>query len=112
MSKKIELKEIQAYILLRGSRLGGDDKKRVIVDSGAEKGGELDVAKVEAAVRMIGSGFFQHMVVSKRDKSPKTYDHSAFSLEEQNHGYDDEQETFRPLRTMLTPLWFCSSKML
>ena len=54
ISKKIDLKEIQAYILLRGSRLGSDDKKRVIVDSGAEKGGELDVTRVEAAVRMIG----------------------------------------------------------
>ena len=38
ISKKIDLSEIQAYILLRGSRLSSDDKKRVLVDSGAEKG--------------------------------------------------------------------------
>ena len=82
ISKKIDLKEIQAYILLRGSRLGSDDKKRVIVDSGAEKGGEFEVAKVEAAVCMIGSGFFQDMVGAKRDKSLKTYDHTAFNLDD------------------------------
>lgn len=92
ISKKIDLKEIQAYILLRGSRLGSDDKKRVIVDSGAEKGGEFEVAKVEAAVCMIGSGFFQDMVGAKQDKSLKTYDHTAFSLEEQGEHYEGEPE--------------------
>ena len=33
IGKKIDMAEIQAYILLRGSRLGSEDKKRVIVDS-------------------------------------------------------------------------------
>ena len=84
ISKKIDLKEIQAYILLRGSRLGSDDKKRVIVDSGAEKGGEFEVAKVEAAVCMIGSGFFQDMVGAKRDKRLKTYDRLSVLKNEVN----------------------------
>ena len=82
VNKKIDIKEIQAYILLRGSRLSSDDKKRVLVESGAESGANLTVKSVEAAIRMIGSGFFQDMIGNKRDKSLKTYDHTAFSLEE------------------------------
>ena len=94
ISKKIDLTEIQAYILLRGSRLGAEDKKRVIVDSGAEKGGILEVKRVESAVRMIGSGFFQDMVGAKRDKGLKTYDHTAFSLEEQTESPEAESDAF------------------
>ena len=94
IGKKIDMAEIQAYILLRGSRLGSEDKKRVIVDSGAEKGGALEVSKVEAAVRMIGSGFFQDMVGFKKEKGLKTYDHTAFTLEEQSENMDTENETF------------------
>ena len=35
----VGLTEIQSYIILRGSRLNADDKKKVMVESGAEKGG-------------------------------------------------------------------------
>ena len=82
VAKKIDIKEIQAYILLRGSKLSSEDKKRVLVESGAESGATLTVKSVEAAIRMIGSGFFQDMIGNKRDKNLKTYDHTAFTLEE------------------------------
>lgn len=36
LGKKMTLAELQAYVILRGSRLAGDDKKRVLVESGAE----------------------------------------------------------------------------
>lgn len=94
ISKKIDMAKIQAYILLGGSKLGSDDKKRVIVDPGAEGGGALDVKRVESAVRVIGSGFAQDMVGSKREKSLKTYDHTAFTLEDQADSVQGEQETF------------------
>ena len=95
ISKKIDLSEIQAYILLRGSRLSSDDKKRVLVDSGAEKGGTLNVKNVEAAVRMIGSGFFQDMIGNKRDKGLKTYDHTAFTMEDTNeNNWETDGEVF------------------
>ena len=92
LTKGADLKEIQSYIILRGSRLNADDKKRVIVESGAEKGGVLELSKVQAAIRMVGSGFFQEMTGAKRDKSLKTYDHTAFTVDEM--GEDDTQETF------------------
>ena len=41
LSKKVDLKELQAYIVLRGSKLGSEDKKRVIVESKAEEGSQL-----------------------------------------------------------------------
>ena len=37
LMKKINLAGVQAYIVLRGSRLSMDDKKRVLVESGAEE---------------------------------------------------------------------------
>ena len=49
VAKKIDIKEIQAYILLRGSKLSSEDKKRVLVESGAESGATLTVKSVEAA---------------------------------------------------------------
>ena len=39
LAKGVDLKEIQSYIVLRGSRIASDDKKRVIVESGAESVG-------------------------------------------------------------------------
>ena len=92
LSKGVGLSEIQSYIILRGSRLNADDKKRVVVESGAEKGGTLDLDRVKAAIRMVGSGFFQELTGAKRDKSLKTYDHTAFTMEEVME--DETQETY------------------
>lgn len=61
MARNMKLSELQAYIMLRGSRLSADDKKRVLIDSGAETGGTLDMGRVTAAVRMLGAGFFQEV---------------------------------------------------
>ena len=82
LARQVKLEELQAYIMLRGSRLSPDDKKRVIVDSGAESGGSLEMTKVTAAVRMLGSSFFQEMSGVRREKTLKVYDHQAFLAEE------------------------------
>ena len=60
-----------------------DDKKRVLVESGAEKAGsELEMKKVSAAIRMLGSSFFTKFTSGKREKNQKTYDHLAFGVDE------------------------------
>ena len=41
---------------------------------------------------MLGSGFFQEMTGSKRDKGLKTYDHTAFTVEKASE--ENEQEAF------------------
>ena len=46
------------------------------------KQGVLDLSKVRAAIRMLGSGFFQEMTGSKRDKGLKTHDHTAYAAME------------------------------
>jgi hypothetical protein len=53
LSKKVDLKELQAYIVLRGSRLAADDKKRVIIESKAEEGSQLTMEKVTSAIRLL-----------------------------------------------------------
>ena len=82
LMRNIDMKQVQAYVILRGSRLTSDDKKRVIVESGAESSGKLDVKRVSQAIRMLGSGFFQEYTGGRRDKQLKTYDHTAFAIEE------------------------------
>ena len=91
LSKGVKLEEIRSYVLLRGSRLTSDDKKRVLVESGAETGSALTLDKVTAAIRMLGSGFFQEMTGQKRDKGLKTYEHDTLVMDE---GSEPEAETY------------------
>lgn len=72
LMRNIDMQQVQAC----------DDKKRVIVESGAESSGKLDVKRVSQAIRMLGSGFFQEYTSGRKDKQLKTYDHTAFSIEE------------------------------
>ena len=60
LMKKVNMTEVQAYITLRGSKLSMEDKKRVLVEAGAEReNSELEMKRVSAAIRMLGSSFFQ-----------------------------------------------------
>ena len=81
LSKKTSLEEIRAYVVLRGSLLSQDDKKRVILESDASGSGELDTTKVSQSVRMLGSGFFHEMTGLKKSRG-KTYDASALNVDE------------------------------
>ena len=87
---QMKLEEMQAYITLRGSQLGVEDKKRVLIEAGAENGGVLTMQKVTAAIRLLGAGFFQEYTGSKKTKL-KTYDQTAFVTEEDG---DLEHETY------------------
>ena len=69
--KKMSLDELRAYVILRGSRLTGDDKKRVLVESGTESDGILKMTKVQAAIRMLGSSFFPRLYVWQEREEPK-----------------------------------------
>ena len=51
LSKKMTLAELKTYIVLRGRRLSGEDKKRVLVESGAEGLGALEMSKVSICCR-------------------------------------------------------------
>ena len=85
LSKGIALKDIQAYITLRGSQLSPEDKKRVLMDVDAASSGQLTIEKVSSAIRMLGAGFFHEITGGKRTKG-KTYDQSVLLAE----GNDNE----------------------
>ena len=75
------MSDLQAYVILRGSLLSSDDKKRVLIEAGAESGGNLTTKRVNAAIRMLGAGFFQDYTGAKKTRL-KTYDQSAFLAED------------------------------
>lgn len=55
-----------AYVLLRGSP--SEDKKCVLVESGADKAdSQLEWKKAVSAIRMLGSAFFQDHTGCKRE---------------------------------------------
>jgi len=81
LSKKMDLGELRSYIVLRGSLLSHEDKKRVILESDVSGKGQLTMEKVSQSVRMLGSGFFQEMVGAKKTKG-RIYDAANLTLEE------------------------------
>ena len=87
---QMKLEELQAYIVLRGSQLGSDDKKRVLIEAGAETGGVLTMQRVTSAIRLLGAGFFQDYTGLKKTKL-KTYDQTAFVAEEE---VEPDHETY------------------
>ena len=71
--------DMRAYILLRNSALGAEDKKKVIVESG----GTLQYDKVVSAIRMLGSKFFQDVQGSKNTGRSKTYEVNFEEVDEE-----------------------------
>ena len=88
LSKGLKLEELQAYVVLRGSQLPPEDKKRVILDSDAIAG-KLEMPKVQSAIRMLGAGFFQEMVSGRKQTKFKIYDNTALFAED-----GDEEDTY------------------
>ena len=102
LTKKFNLAELQAYLTLRNSRLGSEDQKRAVVESGVESGGTLEMKKVTAAICMLGSNFFQEMTGQKRDKTMKVYYHLTLAADEYDESYvgideDLDEDTLKAL---------------
>ena len=51
-----------------------------------KKGGELKMSNVSAAMRTVGSGFFQEYTGVRRDTGQRTYDHTACTAEDESEG--------------------------
>ena len=86
LSKKMKLEELQSYIVLRGSGLSSEDKKRVILESNAASDPELTMKKVGQSIRMLGAGFF-HDVTGQRKPKTKIYDSDSILLAEENEAH-------------------------
>ena len=88
LAKKVQLEEIQSYIL-RGSRLSTEKKKRVIVESESSSSGVLNMEKVTQSVRMLGTSFFNEMIGQKVSKG-KIYESQVMLTEDQDDFQHDE----------------------
>ena len=85
LSKGMDLSELQAYIVLRGSLLSGDDKKKVLIECNAAETGKLTLEKVTQSVRMLGAGFFHEITGQKKQKG-KTYESTALTADDGGDG--------------------------
>lgn len=88
LSRKLTWEELQAFILLRGSTLSPEEKKRVILEADSSISGKLTVPRVTDAIRLLGATFFGEMTGQKRTKL-KVYDNSTLLVAE-----DDENPTY------------------
>ena len=88
-SKNMRLEELQAYIVLRGSNLGPEDKKKVLINSEAQTSGKLSMKEVSSAIRFLGAGFFHEVTTGKKGTKLRTYDSTALIAEEAE--FDDSQ---------------------
>lgn len=89
LTKKMKLEELQSYVVLRGSGLSAEDKKRVVLECNAAADPELTMKKVSQSIRMLGAGFFHDVTGQKRAKT-KIYDpDSAMIAEEEEAQYAD-----------------------
>ena len=90
IAKDVKIEDLQPYITLRGSQLSADDKKRVLLDVDASGTGKLSNEKVNAAIRMLGAGFFHDATGSKKSRG-KVYDQSVLVAE--GTDFDDSSTT-------------------
>ena len=73
-ARKMSMDDLQAYVLLRGSQLTPEEKKKVVLDSDSSLDGKLTIAKVGEAVRLLGASFFNEVTGQKKSARSKVYD--------------------------------------
>ena len=82
LSRKLTLEDLQAYILLRGSTLTAEEKKKVILESDQSLDGKLTVQRVSEAVRILGAAFFLDMTGQRKTNKTKVYSATTLVAEE------------------------------
>ena len=93
LSKGVTLAEIQSYIVLRGSLLASDDKKRVIMECNTAGTGVLTMTKVSESIRMLGTHFFHEMIGQRKQKG-KIYESQTLLVEDEGDHEEFEAPAF------------------
>ena len=88
LSRKFSWEDLQAFVLLRGSTLSPEEKKKVILDADSSASGKLTVARVSDAIRLLGASFFGDMTGQKRSTKLKVYDNNAVLVAEDDEPAD------------------------
>ena len=92
-SQKLQIDDLQAYITLRGAQLSSEDKKRIILDSDSSLEGKLTIVRVQEAVRLLGTSFFQEMTgLGKKQVKSKVYDSMTLMAEHVETGLESEDQ--------------------
>ena len=87
MSQKVQLEDVRAYVLLRQSVLGAEDRKKIILDCA----GNLSYDLARKSIRLLGSKFFQDLQTQgKTQGRTKTYD--VHHVDEEPIYYQEEEE--------------------
>eukprot|EP00435_Cladocopium_sp_Y103_P019828 s1610_g4.t2 len=87
LAQKVSMADLQAFVLLRGSTLSPEEKKRVILEADNSLEGKLSVKRVSEAIRILGATFFNEMTGLKSTAKQKVYSASTLIAE-----HDDEDE--------------------
>ena len=90
VTKKVQIEEIRAYVLIRQSALNAEDRKKIIMDCG----GKLRYEDARRSMKLLGSKFFQELQGPGRNSNrTKTYDiHQTEEVEESPTYVAMEQE--------------------
>ena len=80
LARKLKMEDLQAFIVLRGSTLSSEDKKRVILESDKDKEGTLTMKRVSESIRLLGASFFMD-VTGQRKARTKVYDQATLVAE-------------------------------
>ena len=88
LSRKLSWEDLQAFVLLRGSTLSPEEKKKVILDADSSTSGKLTVNRVSEAIRLLGASFFGDMTGQKRSTKLKVYDNNAVLVAEDDEPAD------------------------
>ena len=86
MSKQVSLTDIRAYVLVRQSALGPEDRKKIILDNQ----GKLTYETARKSLGLLGSKFFQELQGGRGGQTKKAYDAYAAEEEEQAHQVSTE----------------------
>jgi len=90
VTKKVQIEEIRAYVLIRQSALNAEDRKKIMMDCG----GKLRYEDARRSMKLLGSRFFQELQGPGRNSNrTKTYDiHQTEEVEESPAYVTMEQE--------------------
>ena len=87
----VSFADIRAYILLRNSGLGSEDKKKLIVDSH----GNLEYQAIVSALKLLGSKFFHEVQAGKQISQPRQDVRRQCSVrEDPGSGFQEDDHVF------------------
>eukprot|EP00435_Cladocopium_sp_Y103_P030666 s3392_g7.t1 len=84
LHQKIKIEDIQPYIVLRGSLLTPEEKKKVILESDQSLEGKLTIRKVSDSIRVLGATFFNELSGLKKSQRTKVYDQTTLVTQDED----------------------------